>query len=186
MFIVIASVVVLAVAGVLAVAAAKPGRFRVERASRMSAPPEAIFAAISDFRRWAHWSPWENRDPALKRTFSGPASGTGAVYEWQGNKQVGKGRMEIMEATAPSRLRIKLDFFEPFEAHNMAEFSLASKDGSTEVTWAMHGPLPYMAKVMSLFCNMDRMVGKDFEAGLTQLKALTEKDAAGTLAASAR
>jgi hypothetical protein len=95
----------------------------------------------------------------MTRRFSGPASGIGAVYEWEGNKQVGRGRMEIIECVTPSALRIRLDFFEPFEAHNRAEFTLASGGISTEVTWAMHGPLPYMGKVMSVLCNMDRMVG---------------------------
>lgn len=182
MFIAMASVLVIAVAGLLAVAAAKPGTFRVQRARSVNVPPEQIFPLISDFSRWALWSPWETKDPAMKRRFSGPASGTGAVYEWEGNKQVGQGRMEIIEATAPSAVKIQLDFVEPFEAHNIAEFMLAPRGGSTEVTWAMHGPLPYMAKVMSLVCNMDRMVGKDFETGLASLKAVTEKEAAGTLA----
>jgi uncharacterized protein YndB with AHSA1/START domain len=186
MFIAIASIAVIAVGGLLAMAAAKPGHFRLQRAGTMKAPPGQVFAALSDFRRWALWSPWETKDPAMTRRFSGPASGPGAVYEWEGNKEVGKGRMEIIEAVSPSALRIKLDFFEPFEAHNVAEFTLASGGNSTEVTWAMHGPLPYMAKVMSVFCNMDRMVGKDFETGLANLRALTEKEAAGTLAAATR
>lgn len=185
MFMAIASVVVVALAGLLVFAATKPRTFRVQRAMSIRASRETIFAVISDFRKWGLWSPWETKDPAMTRTFSGAASGTGSVYEWKGNKEVGQGRMEIIETVAPSKVTIKLDFIRPFEAHNFAEFTLDSQDRSTEVTWAMHGPLPYMAKVMSVVCDMDRMVGKDFERGLANLKGVTEKEATANLAASA-
>jgi hypothetical protein len=114
-------------------------------------------------------------DPALKRTYSGAASGQGAVYEWEGNKKVGQGRMEIMESSPSSKITIKLDFLKPFEAHNSAEFTLDRQGDSTTVTWVMNGRQPYMFKVMSLFFSMDKMIGKDFEAGLANLKSITEK-----------
>ena len=111
----------------------------------------------------------------MKRTYSGAASGRGAVYAWDGNKNVGSGRMEILEASAPSKVVIKLDFIKPFEGHNTAEFTMLPQGDATNLTWVMHGPTPFMMKVMHVFINMDRMIGKDFEAGLANLKRLTEK-----------
>jgi uncharacterized protein YndB with AHSA1/START domain len=166
---------VVAVGGVLAYAATKPDTFRVQRSTSIKAPPDKIFPFLNDFQTWRSWSPYEGRDPAMKRTFSGAAKGKGAVYEWEGDKNVGTGRMEIADMATPSRLAIKLDFMKPFEAHNIAEFTLEPKGDTTNVTWAMHGPAPYMAKVMHVIFDMDKMVGKDFEAGLANLKALSEK-----------
>jgi len=170
--IVIAIVVLLS--ALLAYAATKPGIFRVQRATSIKAPPERIFALINDFHRWGSWSPWEKLDPAMKRTHSGAASGKGAVYEWEGNGKVGAGRMEITD-TSPSKVIIKLDFIRPFEGHNIAEFSLDAAGDSTGVTWAMHGPNRYLSKLMSVFLNMDRMIGKDFETGLANLKTNAEQ-----------
>ena len=162
-------------AGVLIFAATKPGEFRVQRSTSIKAPPEKIFPLINDLRGWGAWSPYEKRDPAMKRAYSGPPTGKGAVYEWDGNKNVGKGRMEITDTAPPSRIVIKLDFLEPFEAHNTAEFSMDDKGESTSVTWAMYGPANYISKLMGLFLNMDKMIGTDFEAGLANLKAIAEK-----------
>jgi len=111
----------------------------------------------------------------MKRTYSGAASGKGAVYAWDGNKNVGSGRMEILDASAPAKIVIKLDFFTPFEGHNTAEFTMLPQGDGTSLTWLMHGPAPFMAKIMHVFMNVDRMVGKDFEIGLANLKRLTEK-----------
>lgn len=174
---VIAVVAVIAVAAVLAYAATRPDTFRIERAAGIQAPPERILPLIDDFRNWREWSPWEKMDPALKRAYSGAPSGKGAVYEWEGNNKVGKGRMEIMDVSPPSRVTIKLDFLKPFEAHNTAEFTLTPRGGTTDVTWAMHGPNLFIGKVMSLFFSMDRMVGKDFETGLANLKTTAERQA---------
>lgn len=168
-------VLVLAVAGVLLYAATKPDTFQVQRRATIAAPPERVFALIDDFHRWGEWSPWEKLDPAMTRTFEGPASGTGAVYAWKGNKDVGQGRMEITESTPPGRIAIKLDFIEPMESDNVTEFVLAPKDGGTEVTWTMRGPSPYLTKVMDTVVGMDRLVGKDFEAGLANMKAAAER-----------
>jgi uncharacterized protein YndB with AHSA1/START domain len=170
-----AVVLVVAAAGVLAYAATKPDTFRVERSATIKAPPERIFALINDLRGWNAWSPYEKKDPDMKRTFSGPASGPGAVYAWDGDKNVGQGRMEITEASTPSKIVIKLDFLRPFEAHNTAEFTMVPQADSTKLTWAMHGPNLFAGKVISTFINIDRMVGNDFEAGLANLKTIAEK-----------
>ena len=174
-FVVIA--VVLPVAAVLVLAARKSDTFRIERAAAIKAPPDRLFALINDFHNWTSWSPWEKMDPAMKRSYGGASAGKGAVYEWEGNKKVGKGRMEIVDVVPSRAVTIKLDFLKPFEAHNTAAFTLAPQGDATLVTWAMYGPLPYIGKVMHVFMNMDRMVGKDFEAGLANLKAAAERPA---------
>ena len=168
-------VVVVLIGALLAYAATRPDSFRVERATVIKAPPAKVFALIDDFRQWAGWSPWEKLDPAMKRTHSGAASGKGAVYAWEGNGDVGAGRMEILETTAPSRVLIRLDFIKPFEARNTAEYTLRPEGEATRVTWAMYGPAPFVSKLMQVFVSMDAMIGKDFEQGLANLKALAER-----------
>jgi hypothetical protein len=167
-------VVVVMIATLLAYAATKPDTFHVQRATSMKAPPEKLFPLINDLHSHVSWSPWEKMDPTMKKTLSGAANGKGAVYEWQGNSQVGTGRIEITDSTPSSKVTIKLDMFTPFEAHNVVEFTLGAAGDSTEVTWAMHGPQPYMMKVLSLFMDCDKMVGTNFETGLANMKALVE------------
>jgi uncharacterized protein YndB with AHSA1/START domain len=173
--VIIAAVLAIAIAVVLILAAAKPDTFSVQRGATMKAPPEKIFSLINDFHQWGKWSPWENRDPAMTRIFSGAESGQGAVYAWEGNKNVGSGRMEILDASTPSKIIIKLDFLKPFEAHNTAEFTMLPQGDATSVNWVMHGPAPFLSKMMQVFMNIDKMVGKDFEIGLTNLKGLAER-----------
>ena len=163
------------IAGVLLYAATRPDTFRIQRAASIQAPPEKVFAILNDFRRWGAWSPWEKKDPGMKRSFGTTTSGKGATYRWDGNQEVGQGGMEITESVAPSRLVLNLDFVKPFEAHNQVEFALEARGNSTTVTWSMHGPVTYFWKIVHLFLNMDRMVGQDFEAGLASLKALAEQ-----------
>jgi uncharacterized protein YndB with AHSA1/START domain len=170
-----AVVLAVAVAVVLLLAAVKPDTFSVRRAITVKAPPDKVFPLINDFHQWGNWSPYETKDPAMKRSFSGAASGKGAVYGWDGNKNVGAGRMEILDASVPEKIVIKLDFIRPFEGHNTAEFTMLPQGNATKVTWLMHGPAPFIGKVMHLFMNIDKMVGKDFEIGLANLKGLTEK-----------
>src|SRR6267378_6699990 len=171
--------IIAVIAVVLILAATKPNTFSVRRATTVKAPPERIFALIKDFHQWGSWSPYETKDPAMKRSFSGAADGEGAVYGWEGNKNVGSGRMEILDTSAPSKIVINLDFFTPFEGHNTAEFTMLPQGDATNVTtnvtWLMHGPSPFMGKIMHVFINMDRMVGKDFEIGLANLKKLAER-----------
>jgi uncharacterized protein YndB with AHSA1/START domain len=168
-------VIVVLIAALLAYAATRPSNFRVQRKTSIKAPPETIFPLIADFHNWTAWSPWEKKDPALKRTYSGAASGKGAVYAWEGNRNVGSGRMEITEASAPSKILIQLDFIKPFEGHNVADFTLQPEGGATTVTWDMHGPMAFIAKVFGVFVSMDKMIGNDFETGLANLKAAAEK-----------
>ncbi|NUM78368.1 SRPBCC domain-containing protein [candidate division KSB1 bacterium] len=162
------------IVALLGYAATKPDTFRVERSASIKAAPETIFAHLNDFRSWGNWSPWEKLDPAMQRTFSGAAVGTGAVYEWKGNSEVGAGRMEILESSPSSKLNIKLNFTEPFEAQSTSEFSLTPEGDATKITWVMQGPNQFIGKVMSIFVNMDTHVGKDFETGLANLKTLAE------------
>ena len=168
-------VLLVVVAGFLAYASTRPDTLRVQRSATIKAPPDKIYPLITDLRRWSVWSPWEKRDPAMKRTFGGADSGKGATYVWQGNRDVGEGRMEIVEATPSSKIAIKLDFIKPLEGHNVAEFTLTPKGETTDVTWVMYGPTPFIGKVLGIFVNMDTMIGNDFEAGLASLKSAAEK-----------
>jgi hypothetical protein len=165
----------LVMAIVLITAACQPDIFRIERSATVKAGPEKLFSQIDDLRNWAAWSPFERLDPAMSKTFTGPASGKGAVLEWSGNSKAGAGRMEIIESTPPGRVLIKLDFLKPFEGHNTAEFTMVPSGEGTRITWSMTGKSPFAMKVMHLVLNMDKMLGKNFEEGLGNLKALAEK-----------
>ena len=168
-------VVVVLLAVFLVYAATRPGSLHVQRTTSINAPPERIFSLIDDFHNWGSWSPYEKRDPAMKRTYSGAPSGQGAVYEWDGNSNVGQGRMEITGVSRPSNVTIKLDFMKPIEGHDIAVFTLEPKGDTTNVTWSMDGPTPYIGKVMGVILNMDTMIGGDFETGLANLKGIAEK-----------
>ena len=168
----IITLAIVLIAAVLIFAAARPDTFRVQRSMNIEATPEKVFALINNFRNWNTWSPWGKMDPAMKKIHSGAESGKGAVYEWEGNKKVGQGRMEIIESSPATRILIQLDFIKPFEGHSMAEFTLKGEGDSTSITWAMYGPSPYITKLMGLFCNMDNMIGKEFEAGLFSMKTI--------------
>lgn len=171
----IALTVVVLVTALLLFATTKPDTFMVQRSTTIKAPPDRIFALINDFNNWGQWSPWEKLDTAMTRTYSGAASGVGAVYAWSGNKDVGSGRMEITESMPYAKITLALDFLTPFESHNTTEFALTPVGDSTTVTWTMRGPNQYIGKVMSVFVSMDKLIGKDFVAGLTNLKAATEQ-----------
>jgi Polyketide cyclase / dehydrase and lipid transport len=160
----------------LIVVAMQPTDFRVERSATMRAPAPAAFEQVNDFQNWRAWSPWEKVDPALKRQYDGPKAGTGAVYAWQGNKDVGEGRMTITESRPGELVRIKLEFFKPFAATNAAEFRFkpAGPD-STAVTWTMTGQNNFLAKGICMFVDMDKMVGGMFDQGLAQMKSVVER-----------
>lgn len=172
---IIAVILAIAVAVVLVLAATKPGTLRVQRSTTIKAPAEQIFPLIADFHQWRRWSPYEEKDPAMKRTYAGAEHGKGAVYAWDGDKNVGSGRMEILETSSPSKIVIQLDFFTPIEGHNTAEFTMLPQGDVTHLTWTMSGCSNFMAKLMQVFMNLDKMIGKDFEVGLANLKKLTEK-----------
>lgn len=159
---------------VMGYAATLPDHFQVERSLVIQAAPEKIFPNIDTLRYWQDWSPWERKDPAMQRTLSGPESGVGAAYAWKGNREVGAGRMVIIESTPASRVRLQLDFSAPFEARNFSEFTLTRTQAGTRVTWRLWGPSPYFSRLMGIFMDMDKMIGADFEAGLAGLKIQSE------------
>ena len=164
-----------AVVIVLNLALLKPNSFRVARSVSVNAPAEKIFPLLNDLRAQGAWSPWEKKDPGMKRSFSGPAQGVGSRYAWDGNREIGAGSLEITQSAAPTKVVMNLDFLRPMQGRNVAAFDLLPNGPVTEVTWSISGPMPFSSKVMSVFCSMDRMIGKDFEAGLKDLKALAEK-----------
>ncbi|MES2423467.1 MAG: SRPBCC family protein [Pseudomonadota bacterium] len=171
----IAAILAIALLTVLVLALTKPDSFRVERQATIAAPPDKVFALINDLHQWQAWSPWERKDPAMQRTHSGATSGKGAAYAWSGNKNVGSGRMEIIDSVPPSRVLIQLDFITPFEGHNTAEFTLQPQGSGTTVTWDMYGPTPFISKLMQVFFSFDKMIGNDFQAGLDSMKAIAER-----------
>ena len=170
-------VVAVLIAGLLVYAATKPDTFAIRRSVLIAAPPERIFPMIDDLHAQSAWSPFE-KDPNMKRTHSGAPHGRGAVYAWDGNRQVGAGRITITNSVPPSKITLLLEMFRPFKAENTVEFTLDRKGSgtsvTTSVTWAMQGRQPYMGKLMSVFMDCDKMVGCQFEEGLSKLKALVE------------
>jgi len=154
--------------------ATRPADFRLVRGITIAAPPAAAFAQVNDFHKWQGWSPWEGRDPNMQRNYSGAPEGTGAVYGWVGNKEVGEGRMTIEESRAPEQIRIKLEFIKPWTATNVTLFTFKAEGGQTQVTWSMTGSLDFMGKAFHLVMNMEKLVGGDFEKGLAKLKTLAE------------
>ena len=161
----------------LIVVALQPAEFRIERSQRMDAPPYVVFNLLNNFHRWPAWSPWEKLDPNMQKKHAGPEFGTGASYEWTGNDEVGQGRMTITESVPAKRVVIKLEFVAPWEATNTTVFTLTPEGKAVDVTWAMEGHNNFMAKAASLFMDLDQLVGKDFERGLTTLKQVAEKEA---------
>jgi hypothetical protein len=182
---IVGPILLTAIVVIVILASRKPDEFRVSRSLPIQAPPDKIYPLIADLHRWAEWSPYDKKDPAMTRKIGGAPSGPGATYEWDGDKNVGSGRMEILDVVEPSeggpaKVAIKLDMFKPFEGHNLVEFSMvpvrmANGSEGSNVTWAMRGPYAFPAKVMSLFIDMDKMIGADFTAGLASLKSATEQ-----------
>ena len=158
----------------LVIVALQSAKFRVTRTIVINALPPAVFAQVNDFHNWALWSPWAKLDPAMKLIYDGPPSGTGATYAWTGNKEVGEGRMTIIESRPNDLVRIKLEFLRPFKATNTAEFLFKSEGDQTAVTWSMFGDKNFIFKAVHMFMNMDKLVGRDFEKGLAQMKSVTE------------
>jgi uncharacterized protein YndB with AHSA1/START domain len=167
------------VGGVLIAAAFRPDSFRFQRSVSIQASPDRIFPLINDLRRFNTWNPFDKKDPSLKGSYSGAASGAGAAYAFEGNRNVGRGTLEIIDSEPASEVRMKLDMLAPFEAHNVVEFTLRPESGkggeATRVTWAMQGRTPYLMRILHMVCDMDGMVGKEFENGLAGLKAIVEK-----------
>ncbi len=168
---------VVGVGGLAVVVAMQPPDFRVERTATVNAAPADVFAQVNDFHKWQAWSPWAKLDPDCKYAYEGPAAGTGAVFTWSGNKEVGEGRMTILDSRPGEMVRIKLDFLRPFESTCTAEFHFRGEGSQTAVTWSMFGKNDFVGKAFHLFMDIDQMVGGDFERGLAQLKAVAEDPA---------
>ena len=173
MFLRIVLIVAAVIAAVLVFAATRPNTFRVYRSVTINAPLERIFPFINDLHNWPRWQPQDREDPTMKRTYSGAASGAGAVSDWAGRGASGRGQMAIIESAPLRRVVVKVDFVKPFVAHNVNEFTL-EPGASTRVTWTMQGTNLYFMKLLSIFVSMDRMMGKHFESGLQNLKTAAE------------
>jgi hypothetical protein len=167
--------VVAALALFLLFVASRPSEFRIARSLSIRATPAELFARVNDFHRWSDWSPYDRRDPGLKKTYEGPASGPGAIYRWSGNGEVGEGSMTLRESVPTSRIEIDLAFLKPFPGNNRVVFTFEPMGAETTVTWAMTGRFAFVPKLAGVFVNMDRMIGKDFEAGLASLRDLSTR-----------
>jgi len=179
----IVQIILALLAVLLIVISTRPAKYHVERSATILAPAALIQSHIEDFHLWDAWSPWAKIDPAMKTEFSGAPSGLGAVYFWTGNDKVGEGRMTVTESVPASKVGMKLEFLKPFKSTNAATFILTPEGEGTKVLWTMDGNNDFMGKAMSLFMNMDKMIGADFEKGLGTLKQVTETAAAGAPAA---
>ncbi len=167
-------VVAAVIAVLLIYAAFKADSFRLARSAMVAAPPDKVFALINDLRQFNTWNPFAKMDPGVVMAYDSTSAGVGGAYHWQGDKS-GAGRMQIVESVPSQRVTAKLDFSKPFEAHNRVDFTIEPQGGGSAVTWAMSGPMPYLNRLMTIFFDMDKTVGKDFEAGLANLKAMAEK-----------
>jgi Polyketide cyclase / dehydrase and lipid transport len=176
--------VVAVIAVLVAFIASRPSEFRTTRSAKMAAPPSEAFNQVNNLRNWDAWSPWAKLDPDCKNTFEGPSAGKGAKRHWAGNKQVGEGRMEIVESRPSELVRLRLDFLKPFKATNTAEFTFKPDGKHTNVSWSMFGRNNFMFKAMGLFMDCDKMVGGQFEQGLANMKDVVEQSSAAELAAA--
>ena len=169
--------VIVAVAGLLVVVATRPSEYRVTRTARIAAPPSAVFGYVNDLQKFNTWNPFLKMDPAARTAYAGPPAGTGAVMTWNGDKNVGEGRMTLVDSRAGELVRFRLDFLKPFAATAEAQFTFTPDAGGTAVTWSMTGQNTFMAKAMHMVMNIDRMIGGQFEKGLASLKSLAEASA---------
>jgi hypothetical protein len=174
------------IVGFVAFVATRPDTYHVERSTTIHAPADVVYATIADLKSFGEWSPWDKRDPNLKRTYSDVTSGVGASYAWQGNSQVGSGKMTITEAKPPTQVRERLEFIQPFASVAEVGFDVVPADaGEVKTTWSMDGHSNFVFKAMGVFSDTDKMIGKDFDAGLANLKKITEAKAAAAPAPTA-
>lgn len=173
MFLKILLVVLVAVAGLLGFIATRPSDFQITRTRTVAAPPDVVYGYVNDLRKWREWSPWEKRDPDLKREYSGAAAGPGATYHWTGNDQVGEGRMTITDSRPAESVAIRLEFIKPWTATNRAQFDFAPTGSGTSVSWTMSGEKNFMAKAFGLLVDVDKLIGTDFDRGLENLDAVS-------------
>lgn len=173
----IIAVVIVLILAVVGLVASRPSAYKVERTHTVNAPAEVVFAQVSDFQKWAAWSPWAKLDPNMKVTHEGAAGAVGSTYAWEGNDQVGTGKMTLVEATPSTGIKIKLEFIKPFAATNETAFSFAPAENGTTATWTMNGNHNFVGKAFALFNDMDKAIGADFEKGLTALDAVASAEA---------
>jgi len=171
-------VVVLVIVAALVFIAMRPESFRIERSAQVNAPRDVVFAIINDLGQWRLWSPYDKRDPNMKKTFEGPSAGPGASYMWNGNNEVGEGRLTIVDSKPGELVTMKLEFSRPFKCTNEVNFKLAPSEGGTRVSWIMDGKNTFITKAMGIFMDMDKMVGKDFEQGLANLDTVAQAEGA--------
>lgn len=152
----------------------QPSDYRITREIKIHAPAETVFAQVNDLHKFNVWNPWAKVDPAAKMTFEGPLSGVGAISSWDGNHEVGAGRMTILESKPNTLIRMKLEYLKPFEGTSEAEFAFKSENGQTVVSWSNSGKSSFIPRLICTFMNMDKMMGGMFEKGLLQLKAVSE------------
>lgn len=186
MFLYILIALAVVVVGLIVVVAMQPSEFQVVRTTTMAAPPDAIFAQVNDFHKWEAWNPWAKIDPAMKQEYSGEDAGVGAKYAWEGNNQVGSGRMTIIESKPSESIAVQLDFEKPMKGTSVATFTFEPDDGNTRVTWQMAGDNNFMGKAIGLVMNMDTMIGGNFEQGLADMKAVAEAEAQDAPASTTR
>jgi uncharacterized protein YndB with AHSA1/START domain len=167
-------VVAVLVIAFVVVVSLRPSEFSVSRSATIAAPPSAVFDQINDLHKYSVWNPFGKRDPAMKTTFDGPPAGNGAAMHWTGNSEVGEGIMTITESTPNERVRMQLEFLKPFPSSANADFVLTNQASATQVTWTISGHHTFVPKAVSLFLNMDKMIGGDFEKGLADLKSIVE------------
>ena len=178
---VVALLVVLAV-----VVATRPAHYKVARSASVLAPASAVYAQVADFHRWEKWSPWEKLDPGMEKVYSGADGERGATYAWKGNKKVGEGRMTLLDARPGEAIAIRLEFVKPFASVCSTGFQFSPEGSGTHVMWTMEGDNDFFGKAFSLFLDMDKMIGGDFERGLASLKAVAEADQRAAVPAAAR
>ncbi len=167
-------VIVVIIAVLCVVVALQPAHYQVERSATINAPATVVFAQVNDFHKWQAWSPWAKMDPNMKQTYSGSPAGNGAVYSWVGNKDLGEGRMTITDSKPSEAIKIKLEFLKPFAATNATDFTFTPQGNQTNVKWTMSGDKNFISKAFTIFMNMDKMVGDDFEKGLAGMKKISE------------
>ena len=168
--------VVVIVAVLAAVIAMQPSTFHIERSTKIAAPPADVFAQVDDFHKWQPWSPWEKIDPAMTRSYEGTAAGTGAIYSWAGNAEVGEGSMTITESRPDELIRINLHFLKPMEGTATSEFTFKPEGDQTRVTWSMDGTNNFIGKAFCLVMSMDKMIGDKYAEGLANIKKIVEAE----------
>jgi len=167
--------VAIIVAAFAAFVAVQPDELNIERTTTIAAPARAVFDQVNDLHKWDNWSPWAKLDPAAKVSFEGAQAGQGAVFKWAGNDKIGEGMMTVTESRPGDLVKIKAEFFKPFEGSNVSEFSFKPNGSGTAVTWSVTGRNDnFFVKAICLVMNMQKTLGGEMEKGLAQMKSIVE------------